>query len=120
MRAFGVFLVSLPIIYVVLAILAYFVGLTLRRLGLRSLKAFLAASSAIAVALAVIVGLASSDSQRFGAQDAFIAIAAFAGLSLLCVIPGAACWWFLTRATPNPSIERTGPGKPGPATHVER
>lgn len=98
LRSLGVLLIALPFIYVVMSILAYAVGSTFRRFGMRSLRAFLSASGAIALALALIVGLSSSQPERFGVQDVLIAVASFATLFLLCVVPGAACWWYLTRS----------------------
>ena len=98
LRSLGVLLIALPVIYVVMSILAYAVGSTFRRLGMRSLRKFVGASAAIALALAVIVGLSSSQPQRFGVQDSLIAVAAFSAVFLLCVVPGAACWWYLTRS----------------------
>ncbi len=97
-RSLGLLLIALPLIYVVMSISAYAVGQALRRLGLNSLKRFLGASSVLAVALAIIVALATSQPARYGVQDAFIATAALSGLFLLTVVPGAACWWYLTRS----------------------
>lgn len=98
MRSFGLVLVALPIIYVVMSVAAYAIGCTLRRVGLRSMRSFLCASAAIALALAVVVGLSASDPQRFGVQDSLIAVAALSSMFLLSIMPSAACWWYITRS----------------------
>jgi hypothetical protein len=93
-RAIGLLLVALPVIYVVMAALAYGGGALLLRLGVRSMGKFLLASASIAALLSVPLSIRSAE---FGTQDQLISTAVFAALFAVSAIPGAACWLFLAR-----------------------
>jgi hypothetical protein len=96
-RSFGLLLTTLPFIYVVMSITAFGLGCALLRVGLFTLKSFLIASIAGAIAMALIVGLLSSAPHVFGVKDTLIAVAAFSVLFFLMFLPGAACWWYIAR-----------------------
>lgn len=86
-RALFVFLMTLPILYVVLALVSYAIGAVLLRLGARTLRAFLlnAAVLGIAASLPFLNGLTTGNRA---------AIVAFYVVSALA---GAACWFLVAR-----------------------
>jgi hypothetical protein len=94
-RALGLLLVGLPVIYVVLALVAFALGLAFIRFGLVSLRSFVLGASAVAVLLAVPFGVAGSNPTQHGLQDLAFAFAAFCGLFLFMAVPGAVCWWYV-------------------------
>ena len=95
MRAMGVFVIALPIIYVLLALLSHVVGIVLLRLRLVSLPKFVGASAALAVLLSVPVGFTLARPQQFGAMDTLATLAVVLGAFVLCAVPGSLCWWYL-------------------------
>ena len=95
MRAFGVFVITLPIIYVLLALLSHAVGIVLMRLKFISLPRFVGASATLAALLSVPVGLVLGDPRQFGAPDALATLAVVLGVFVLSAVPGSLCWWYL-------------------------
>jgi hypothetical protein len=93
-RAVGVLLVALPVIYVVLAMVAYGAGAIFLRLGIRTMGKFLLASASLAAVLSVPFSIRSAD---FGTQDQVISVFVFGSLFALSAIPGAACWLLLAK-----------------------
>ena len=70
-RALGVFLVALPIVYVVLAVAAYGAGILFLRLGFRTMGKFIWASVVLAMLLSLPFSIRSAN---FGTQDQIISI----------------------------------------------
>jgi hypothetical protein len=97
LRAFGVLIILLPVIFPVLSIAYYATGCTLRRIGLSSFRKFVGASVVLVLILGVVIGIVLGESRRFGIQDLLFSIAAFTLLFSLLVVPGAVLWWFLTK-----------------------
>jgi len=95
MRAFGAFVIALPIIYIVLALLSHAVGVVLLRLRLVSLPKFVGASTTLAAFLSVPVGLALGSPREFGALDSLATLAVVLVVFVLCAVPGSLCWWYL-------------------------
>ena len=106
-RALGLLLVGLPVLYVVLALVAFVVGWAFIRIGLVSLGKFVLGASALAVLLAVPFGLVGSNPAQYGLQDLALALAAFGGVFLLMAVPGAVCWWYVAKC--NLTSHSSGP-----------
>jgi hypothetical protein len=96
-RALGLLLIGLPVIYVVLALVAFIVGWAFIRIGLVSLRRFILGASALAVLLAIPFGLVGSNPSQYGLQDLALALTAFCGIFLLMAVPGAVCWWYVAK-----------------------
>ncbi len=95
MRAMGVFVMGLPVIYVLLAIVSHVAGIVLLRLKFVSLPKFVGASVVLAAFLSVPVGLALGRPEQFGPMDALVTLGVVLGLFVLCAVPGSLCWWYL-------------------------
>ena len=115
-RALGVLLVSLPVIYMVLALVAFIVCLAFIRFGLISLRRFVLGASGLAVLLAVPFGVIGSNSAQHGLHDRAFALAAFCGLFLLMALPGAVCWWYVAKC--HLTFRSSGP--PAAAAELKR
>lgn len=96
-RALGLLLVGLPVIYVVLALVAFVAGWAFIRIGLVSLRRFILGASVLAVLLAIPFGLVGSNPSQYGLQDLALAITVFCGIFLLMAVPGAVCWWYVAK-----------------------
>jgi len=95
MRAMGVFVIALPVIYVLLALLSHAVGIVLLRFRLVSLPKFVGTSAALAALLSVPVGFALGHPRQFGATDTLATLGVVLGTFILCAVPGSLCWWYL-------------------------
>ena len=95
MRAMGMFIITLPVIYVLLALISHFVGIALLRMKFVSFSKFVGACIALAVLLSIPVGLALGNPRNFGAIDTVVTLVVVLGLFVLCAIPGSLCWWYL-------------------------
>jgi hypothetical protein len=94
LRAFGVFVITLPIIYVLLALLSHVVGMALLRFKIVSLLKFVGTSATLAGFLGVPVGLVLGSPRQFGPLDLLTTMAVIIGLFVFCALPGSMCWWY--------------------------
>ena len=95
-RAFGLFVVSLPPLYVVLAVMAFALGHVFLRFGFSSLPKFLSASMGTAVLLSLPFSVTRTE---LGLEDQLISVAVIGTFFALAAAPAATCWLLLARRT---------------------
>jgi hypothetical protein len=85
-----------PVFYIFAVPMVYGAGKALESLGLKRLSKFLAGMAAIALILAICVGLLIGALSHLGIIDTAGVVALCAGISLFTALPSGLCWWFFT------------------------
>jgi hypothetical protein len=93
-RMVSVLPVALPVVWVVLAVLAYAIGTLFLRLGIRTMSKFLVASAILCALFSILISIERA-SLGTGEQITFTLVS-FAMIAV-SVMPGAACWLILAK-----------------------
>ncbi|RCS59778.1 hypothetical protein [Parvibium lacunae] len=96
-RGLASLLVAFPVIYVILALVAFFGGWVFIRIGLISLRWFLVGAAVLSVLLAVPFGIIFGNPGQYGLQGVAVALASCSRLFLFMALPGAICWWYVAK-----------------------
>ena len=98
MRSVGLILMATPFMYLIAVPLSHAIGLLLMKLGLRRPRGFLAGTAAIALLLALVVGVSCAALAGSGFSVTMLFIGIGAVFFLASALPAALCWWYLAVA----------------------
>jgi hypothetical protein len=95
LRALGLFLMLFPVFYLLLALGAHLMARSFLRLGLGTLRRFVAGAGLLALVSAPVVAGAAHLGGWPGAQALAATWGALTALFVASALPSSACWWWI-------------------------